>query len=149
MRNLRQRVARATHSCKDRRSHRTPDALRYQAISSAGAAEGAGAAPASFFAAWRAAVNFCHSSEARRQLACRILFLQRLQLAFQLPQRKRHVHFRRNEKRLDEKRPVATKNSTLADEQRSGVAAASVYPLGSEKTNGVTCSGGDPGMRCL
>jgi hypothetical protein len=35
-------------------------------------------------------------------LVGRILLLQRSQLAFQLPQGKRHVHFRRDEKRLDE-----------------------------------------------
>ena len=37
------------------------------------------------------------------RLSCRIFFLQRLQLAFQLPQRKRQLQLRRDKKRLHEK----------------------------------------------
>src|SRR6202035_1274510 len=39
----------------------------------------------------------------RRHLSRRILFLQSLELAFQLPQRKWHPHLRRDEKCLDKK----------------------------------------------
>src|SRR5438093_5125630 len=47
--------------------------------------------------------KFLPQQRSRRQLTGRILPLQRAQLTFQLPQRKRHVHFGRDKKRLNEK----------------------------------------------
>ena len=46
--------------------------------------------------------KFLPQQGTRRQLVSRIALLQRFQLAFQLPQGKRHIHFRRDKKRLNE-----------------------------------------------
>ena len=60
--------------------------------------------------------KFLPEQRTRRKLPRRIFLLQCFQLAFQLPQRKRNSHFRRNKKRLDkEHRPEKKEHSR--DEQ--------------------------------
>ena len=77
-------------------------ALRYQALSFAGAAKEL-ALVRQFFRRLAGRAKFLPQQRSWRNLARRIFPLQRFQLAFQLPQRKRHVHLRRDKKRLNEK----------------------------------------------
>src|SRR4030095_11594490 len=60
--------------------------------------------------------KFLPQQRSWRNLARRILPLQRSQLAFQLPQRKRHVHLRYDKKRLNEKHQRHEEQHT-ADQQ--------------------------------
>src|SRR5215813_5151726 len=59
--------------------------------------------------------------DVRRELACGILFLKRLQLSFQLPQREGQAQLRRNEKRLD-KKDGGNENSDAAKKEHEAKA---------------------------
>src|SRR5262249_19805138 len=56
-----------------------------------------------FFRGLTRRAKFLPKQRSWRHLASRVLPLQRMQLTFQLPQRKRHIHFWCDKKRLNEK----------------------------------------------
>src|SRR5262249_26780011 len=56
-----------------------------------------------FFRGLLCLAEFLPEQRARRHRTSRVLFLEGFELSLQLPQRKRHAHLRRDEKRLDKK----------------------------------------------
>ena len=74
--------------------------------------------PAQFFCRLPGCAEFLPQQRARRHLSRRIFFLQRLELALQLPQREGNLHLRRDKKCLNEQhRPEKKQHSCQQQNQ--------------------------------